>query len=181
LTSLTGLFAVSNQIFLKVFQMLISNKSARADVARSRPDYTPQEGETVGYLGYILCHPTGNSSGSVVQIVHDADAVADTARMEALVRAAIPDNEERVRDELSSVFGMAILDGQSRAAMACVSALHKLAGFPTGMLLVFHLTEEDILNPKKPITLGYSFDRTVAEQGALLNTSIQTILGGRMH
>ncbi len=161
--------------------MLISNESARADIARSRPDYAPQEGETVGYLGYILCHPTGNTSCGVVQIVHDADAVADTARMEALVRAAIPDNEVLVRVKLSSAFGVALRDGQWRAALACVSALHKLAGFPTGMLLISHLTEDDILNPDKPFTLGYNFDRTVAEQEALLTTSIQTILGGRMH
>jgi hypothetical protein len=161
--------------------MLISNESARADVARSRPDYAPQEGETVGYLGYILYHPSGLAHVGVVQIVHDADAVADTARMEALVRATVPDDEELVRIMLSSAFGLAILDGQSQAAMACVSALHKLAGFPTGLLLVSHLTEDNTLNPEKPFTLGYSFSRTVAEEEVLLNSSIRIILGERMH
>jgi hypothetical protein len=157
--------------------MFISRKSANlAGVKLSRPDFAPAENETVGYLGFVLRRANNPVISGVVTIVHDAATAADAAQMEATARAVIPDDETLLCAKLAWTFCLSILIGENRAALACVSAIHKSKGFPTGMLLEATLTDEDTIDLTKPVTLACRFERTVEEERIAVNAIIDQLL-----
>jgi hypothetical protein len=158
--------------------MFISKESAKlAGIKLSRPDFAPAENETVGYLGFVLRRANNTVSSGVVTIVHDAAMAADAARMEATARAVIPDDEALLCAKLASTFCLGMLSGEDRVALACLSVIHKNKGFPTGMLLGATLTNEDIIDLTKPVTLACGFERTVEEERVAVNAIIHQLLG----
>jgi hypothetical protein len=158
--------------------MFISTESAQlAGIKLSRPDFAPAKNEAAGYLGFILHHANNTVSGGAVKVVHDAAMAADAARTEAAARAMIPDDEALLYAKLASAFCMGILSGEGRAALACVSVIHKNKGFPIGILLSATLTDEDIIDLSKPATLACGFERTVEEERVRVNGTINHLLG----
>jgi hypothetical protein len=164
--------------FLGTFYMSISAEPAKlAGTKLSRPGFTPAENETVGYLGFVLHRADNTVIGGVVKIVHNSATAADAFRIEATARAVITGDEALLCAKLASTFCMGVLHGEDRAARACVSVIHKNKGYPTGMLLSATLTDEDIIDLTKPVTLACGFERTVEEEGIHVNATVNQLLG----
>ena len=138
----------------------------------------PAEGETVGYLGFHLTDAYGNATGGVLQVVHDEQIRASAASMMHIAHISHPNDTGAAFIELVSYFGYAIMDGNSRMAVAVGNALQNLVGFPSAMLLVGVLDEGHAVTSEDDFELLSGSDKSVSDSEIELTRIIQSVLHG---